>query len=92
MNGLTQDMTNRMLADLADVMLNATAAEKEVPAHDYLARCRELAAGYRMLQQQASHDRPLRAYLLLDAWEGNPLAADLSEQEGRPGFVKFPPE
>jgi len=51
-----------------------------------------LAAGYRMLQQQASHDRPLRAYLLLDAWEGNPLAADLSEQEGRPGFVKFPPE
>jgi len=79
-NGLSKDMTNRMLAGLADVMLNPTPAEKAIPAHDYLARCRELAAGYRMLQQQASRDRPLRAYLLLDAWEGNPLAAELSEQ------------
>ena len=73
-------MANRMLAGLADVMLNRTAAEKAVPAPDYLARCRELAAGYRMLQQQASRERPLRAYLLLDAWDNNPLAAELSEQ------------
>ncbi|ANJ75403.1 DUF4123 domain-containing protein [Ralstonia insidiosa] len=73
-------MTNRMLAGFADVTLSAVPAEGAVPPPDYLARCRELAAGYHMLQQQLPQERPLRAYLLFDAWEGNPLAAELSEQ------------
>lgn len=73
-------MTNRVLAGFADVTLSTVTAEMALPPRGYLARCRELAAGYHMLQQQLSQERPLHAYLLLDAWEGNPLAAELSER------------
>ncbi|MET3444778.1 DUF4123 domain-containing protein [Ralstonia sp. 1138] len=50
-----------------------------MPHPDAVARSKELAAGYHALQrQQKPGDRPLRAYLLLNAWEGNQLAASIA--------------
>jgi len=72
--------TNRTLADLEASLFAADSTSTDVPHPDALARCRELAAGYHaMNRQQRRGYRSLRAYLLLDAWEGNPLAAAISE-------------
>ncbi|MGA4177266.1 DUF4123 domain-containing protein [Ralstonia nicotianae] len=73
-------MTNRILADMEAMLPDSTRADAIEPPSDYMARCRELAAGYHALRQrQAPDERPLRAYLLLDIWDGNSLAEALSE-------------
>ncbi|AXW63996.1 hypothetical protein CJO94_19650 (plasmid) [Ralstonia solanacearum] len=73
-------MTNRILSDLEETLLDPASADPAVPHPDYTARCQELAAGYHALRRRQEPDeRPLRAYLLLDIWDGNPLAAQLSE-------------
>ncbi len=73
-------MTIRILSALEQDLLNPSSVDASEPHPDYMARCRELAAGYHALRQrQAPDERPLRAYLLLDLWDGNPFAAKLSE-------------
>ncbi len=73
-------MTTRILSALEQDLLSPASTDAAVPQPDYMARCQELAAGYHALRQRQEPDeRPLRAYLLLDIWDGNPLAAKLSE-------------
>lgn len=73
-------MTNHTLADLEASLFAADRTDADVPHPDALARCRELAARYHALKrQQRPGSHPLRAYLLLDAWESNPLADAISE-------------
>ncbi|MGA4073011.1 hypothetical protein ACI2TP_16995 [Ralstonia nicotianae] len=73
-------MTNRILSGLEEALLSPATEDVPAPHPDYMTRCRELAAGYHALKRRQEPDeRPLRAYLLLDPWDGNPLAADLSE-------------
>ncbi|CAJ0721399.1 hypothetical protein LMG6871_04824 [Ralstonia edaphis] len=73
-------MTNRTLANLEASLFAADTTRVDVPHPNTLARCGELAAGYHAMNRQQRHGYPpLRAYLLLDAWEGNPLAAAISE-------------
>ncbi len=80
MNNQNNGMTNRILSGLEDALLSPATADASVPHPDYMTRCRELAAGYHALKRRQEPDeRPLRAYLLLDPWDGNPLAVELSE-------------
>ncbi len=73
-------MTIRILSALERDLLNPDSTDAAVPHPDYMARCRELAAGYHALRRrQEPGERPLRAYLLFDIWDGNPLATQLSE-------------
>ncbi|CAG2133139.1 DUF4123 domain-containing protein [Ralstonia mannitolilytica] len=73
-------MTHRTLADLETSLFAADSTDTDVPHPDALARCRELAARYHALKrQQRPGSHPLRAYLLLDAWESNPLADAISD-------------
>ncbi|MGS0622301.1 DUF4123 domain-containing protein [Ralstonia sp. VS2407] len=73
-------MTNRTLANLEASLFAADSTGTDVPHPDTLARCGELATGYHAMNRQQRHGYPpLRAYLLLGAWEGNPLAAAISE-------------
>lgn len=72
-------MTNRTLADLEASLFAADSTDTDVPHPDTLARCGELAAGYHAVNREQRHGYPpLRAYLLLEAWEGNPLAAAIA--------------
>lgn len=73
-------MPYRTLADLESTLLAPVSAQESDAPHDALARCKELAAAYHTRKrQQALEDRPLRVYLLLDRWDGSPIATELSE-------------
>ncbi len=66
-------MTTCILLTLEQTLRDPDSTEASAPHPDYIGRCCELAAGYHALRQrQAPDERPLRAYLLLDIWDGNP--------------------
>ena len=73
-------MRHRTLADLEQTLLGSTSGQIIEPPADAVARSQELAAAYHSRKhQQAPEDRPLRAYLLLDRWDGSAVAAELAE-------------
>ena len=73
-------MPHPTLADLGQALQAPAIARTGDMSPDAIARCQELAVAYHMRKrQQASEDRPLRAYLLLDRWKGGAIGAELSK-------------
>ena len=73
-------MPHRTLAELEQTLQGSTSGQIIEPPADAVARCQELAAAYHSRKhQQTPEDRPLRAYLLLDRWDGSAVAAELAE-------------